>query len=47
MKVLLCTIPLDIGIPREVRKDPALLLKATANLPIMPKMAVVSLINWM
>lgn len=36
MKALLCTVPLDIGVPRD-----------TGELPIMPKIAIVSLIKWM
>jgi len=35
-RILLCTIPLDRGIPRGVK-----------DLPVMPKIAIVSLINWM
>jgi anaerobic magnesium-protoporphyrin IX monomethyl ester cyclase len=36
MKALLCTVPLDIGV-----------LRNTGELPIMPKIAIVSLIKWM
>lgn len=36
VRALLCTIPLDIGIPRE-----------SFGLPVMPKIAIVSLIKWM
>jgi len=36
MKVLLCTIPLNIGVPRN-----------EGQWPIMPKVAIVSLIKWM
>lgn len=36
LRALLCTVPLDIGIPRDL-----------SQLPVMPKIAIVSLINWM
>lgn len=36
MKTLLCTIPLNIGVPRDDSES-----------PIMPKIAIVSLIKWM
>ena len=36
MKILLCTVPLNIGIPRD-----------DSDFPIIPKIAIVSLIKWM
>ena len=36
MKALLCTVPLDVGQPRN-----------TGELPVIPKIAIVSLIKWM
>jgi radical SAM superfamily enzyme YgiQ (UPF0313 family) len=50
MRILLCTVPLDIGVPREeaeISKIGIMKLKTVSNLPIMPKIAIVSLIKWM
>lgn len=47
VRALLCTIPLDIGIPRGVTDDPARMVVMTSNLPVVPKIAIVSLVKWM
>jgi anaerobic magnesium-protoporphyrin IX monomethyl ester cyclase len=47
VRALLCTIPLDIGIPRGVTNEPSRLVVMTSNLPVIPKIAIVSLVKWM
>lgn len=50
MKILLCTVPLDVGYPREAAEIGTIgimKLKTASNLPIIPKIAIVSLIKWM
>ena len=50
VRALLCTIPLDVGVPRGVTgvgDAPSRLRVMTSNLPVIPKIAIVSLIKWM
>jgi len=47
MRVLLCTIPLDVGLPRGETDDPVAKFRMTSNLPVMPKIAIVALVKWM
>lgn len=47
VRALLCTIPLDLGVPRGVNDAPSRLRVMTSNLPVIPKIAIVSLIKWM
>lgn len=47
VRALLCTIPLDVGIPLGITNDPSRMVVMTGNLLVIPKIAIVSLIKWM
>jgi radical SAM superfamily enzyme YgiQ (UPF0313 family) len=47
VRALLCTVPLDIGVPRGVSNEPMRMVVMTSNLPVIPKIAIVSLVKWM
>lgn len=47
VKALLCTVPLDATMPRGITTHSEKLATMTSHLPIMPKIAIVSLVKWM
>lgn len=38
VRALLCTIPLDVGIPRGITNDPSRMVVMTGNLPVIPRL---------